>query len=142
MNYPIDTLFQFPAEMFNFSDGRITTESKQFYQRVGVVGGVLVIAQDGDVVAGVTAVALSIASWRYAITIVRPEYRNKGIGTELVRRRLEKQKELLPDVRCVATIASDNFPSMRMALKVGYSIDGSRKPSRQDGMFLLLEMGQ
>ena len=86
-----------PSMLEGFFDGWISPPSKETHLKILKNSYSVIIAIDDSkdkVVGFVTAISDEILASHISLLEVLPEYRNRGIGTELFNRILEKLKKL------------------------------------------------
>lgn len=104
-------------------DSRITQKAFKYLVKPGGYR-YAVFAYDGRKMIGA-----SIASERQAISVVHRDYRGKGIGSELLRRRLR----ISPNQR--THVAFDNAASLAMCKAAGLVEIGRKMGTRKSGPF-------
>ena len=81
-----------PEQLAGFFDGWSNSPTPQTHLRIlrGSSYVLLAIAPDGEVVGFVTAISDEVLSAYVSLLEVRPTFRRRGIGTQLVRRLLRR----------------------------------------------------
>ncbi|MHC5061421.1 MAG: GNAT family N-acetyltransferase [Planctomycetota bacterium] len=86
-----------PSMLEGFFEGWISSPSKEMHLKILKGSYAVELAMDditGKVVGFITAISDGVLSAQITFFEVLPEYRQKGIGTELLKRMLEKTKNL------------------------------------------------
>jgi len=93
-----------------------------------------IVVETGDEIIGYASVFVGrgTSAWRLVSVAVDPKWRERGVGTLLIRRvidlmRVEGQSELLLEVRVT------NVPAINLYLKLGFEIEGVIKGYYGDG---------
>jgi GNAT superfamily N-acetyltransferase len=114
-------------------DRHIRQKSFDYYKAGGLDGDILLEYRiDGELV-GLSFTACPNGHSKYSITVVRRDFRNRGIGTAL----LKAKKELAAARGCQlrSLVAQSNTPSVRMCSKVFTTREV------QDGKYLFYDGG-
>ena len=68
---------------------------------------------------------------------VRREFRNRGVGTALVKARVDAADDWLPVIRLELTVWTDNAPAIALYRKFGFEIEGTHKAyALRDGRYV------
>jgi GNAT superfamily N-acetyltransferase len=100
-------------------DRRITSWTRSRL-RAGMVVTALVATLD-LVVVGLSAVVLDPAGIERGVTVVLSDYRNRGVGSALLKRRTELRAGV------ISRVAGSNAASLRMCAKAGLSVSGEEE---------------
>ena len=98
-----------------YGDKRLTHEALRWMKRLPAepyeAGTVVAVALEGKHLVGV--VAIGDYGKEVAIIAIKPNYRQHGLGKELVRYILQKFDRLY------ARVATDNIPSLKLCFSLG-----------------------
>lgn len=128
--------FELDHDFSTLHDGA-TLESMAAYRQQQMRDGKLgvsVIKEQGNVIAstevvlisGTKGVTLKPHEARASGTLVDPNLRGQGIG-ELLAAEQDRIAEAAGKTEIITTIDNDNYPSMRLRLKVGYRLEGMQR---------------
>jgi ribosomal protein S18 acetylase RimI-like enzyme len=122
-----------PQQIQGFFEGWPDPPSPETHLRLLANSDEIVLAMDektGDVVGFITAISDNVLSAYIPFLEVLPEYRDQGIGSELVRRMLDRLKDLyMVDLLCDSDLQAF-YASLGMLPATGMMI---RKYERQSG---------
>ena len=115
-------------------DKRVTKEAFAYYKEATnpAFASFAVFGKAGLI--GVSLSGLVDNEVNYSITVVHKEFRNKGIGTKLLKEKIEKIEAHGYSYGTI--VAEDNAPSLRMCDKAGMQKSGQIQRVRKSGKFL------
>ena len=118
-----------------YGDHHITQEAFSYYQDPNSPG-ILILAYEDEHLVGLSGSKIGEGNViSYSITVVHPEYRNRGIGTKLLR-----QKMSCLDGEYRSIVAADNVASRRICEKAGLVVTSSACRKRRDGSYEALTL--
>lgn len=145
ISYTIQRESSVPELLWKCTDNRITRETKHaFTQNGGLHRHIIMVARKRipgdteDLILGTAGVAYTEGAreWWHAFVIVSVGFRNLGIGTALLNRRLIEQAKLFPHLVRESFVASDNVASVHMCEKASLLRMSERTAERRDGTFI------
>jgi GNAT superfamily N-acetyltransferase len=125
--------------LIEHGDRRITAKALRFYRfgRPGRDFQVFVHRERSGVLA-VSCGAMRDGRLVYSITVTHRKYRGYGIGSELLRKKLEFFAR--KGVRIETQVAADNTQSLRMCEKAGLVVRDEVPKVRKDGQNFLAKV--